>query len=209
MTRAFVRSSLFVGPFPVLGGLVVSVRSSADVVATLCAVRVSRALVMTRAFVRSSGFVGPFPVLGGLVVSVRSSADVVATLCAVRVSRALVMTRAFVRSSAFVGPFPVLGGLVVSVRSSADVVATLRAVRFSGDVIVVPHAYVRSSSFVRSVCLSCRPIVVTVSIGSFSVLTKGLVRSFREKSPSANARWPVVLASVLARIWIFPKKGVI
>ena len=46
MTRAYVRSSSCVGPVPVLGGLVVSVRSSADVVATLCVVRFSGDVVV-------------------------------------------------------------------------------------------------------------------------------------------------------------------
>ena len=88
---------------------------------------------MTRACVRSSSRVGPVPVLGGFVVSVRSSADVVATLRrVVRFSGdVVVVPHACVRSSSCVGPVP--GGFVVSVRSSADVVATLRrVVRFSG-----------------------------------------------------------------------------
>ena len=207
MTRAFVRSSSCVGPVPVLGGFVVSVRSSADVVATLRrVVRFSGdVVVVPHACVRSSSCVGPVPVLGGFVVSVpvRSSADVVATLRrVVRFSGdVVVVPHAYVRSSSCVGPVPVLGGFVVSVRSSADVVATLRVVWFSGDVVVVPPAYVRSSSFVRSVCLSCRLIVVAVCVGSFSVFTKGLVRSFREKSPSANARWPVVPAHDLIKLF--------
>ena len=72
MTRAFVRSSSCVGPVLVLGGFVVSVRSSADVVATLRrVVRFSGyVVVVPHASVRSSSCVGPVPVLGGFVVSV-------------------------------------------------------------------------------------------------------------------------------------------
>ena len=53
MPRVFVRSRSFVGVFPVLGRLLVYVRSSTDVVVTLRVIRFSSALVvMPRAFVR-------------------------------------------------------------------------------------------------------------------------------------------------------------
>ena len=159
--HACVRSSSCVGPVPVLGGFVVSVRSSADVVATLRrVVRFSGdVVVVPHACVRSSSCVGPVPVLGGFVVSVRSSADVVATLRrVVRFSGdVVVVPHACVRSSSCVGPVPVREGSSYRfdrrrmLLLRCDVVATLRVVWFSGDVVVVPHACVRSSSCVGPV----------------------------------------------------------
>ena len=85
--------------------------------------------------------------------------------CGSTISSALVvMSRAFVRSRSVVAVFPVLGRLLVYVRSSTDVVVTLRVVRFSSALVGMPRAYVRSPSFANSVCVTRRPIVVTVCV---------------------------------------------